>query len=79
MKNNIFLGICILLASLILSVSIIYCVKQLTESTKYAADANRYYFTITNGREVTFDKMTGDYYYYSTEEFFKKNDVKHIK
>lgn len=54
MKNKeIFLGICILLASMIISATIIYCVR-------YNAEKNRYYFTNNN---TLFDKWTGKYYY----------------
>jgi len=68
-KGLKFIGVCVLVASTILSASIVYYAR-------YTSETNRYYFSSQgNGPDLVFDKFTGTYYYYLHEKYYEINPV----
>lgn len=71
--NNKFLGICILISSLLISMSLF--------AVAYSAYLDRYSFYVDNGNHLffTYDRHNGDVYIKSDTETVKKNYISNLK
>lgn len=75
-KSINFLGICIISASIIISATLIFISNN---NYKYGND--RYSYEVNDKHIITFDKQTGNYYYYLTDYnkgkiYYVRNDIK---